>query len=148
MKAFESKIEVRWNDCDPNRHVRHSAYYDYAAHARIRYFAALGFDTKQFSKIQMGPILFKEECTFLKELSLDDTVYIKLSKGPITPDGSRRVIHHEVYNQEGDKCAHLSVHGAWMDLSKRKLTIPPEEMLVTINHLPEGEAFIYQKQNK
>ena len=124
MKTFEKEIEVRWSDVDQNRHVRHSAYYDYGAHIRIRYFNELGFNAQKFAALNIGPVIFKEECSFIRELNPDDTITINLLNGETSKDASRWALYHEIFNTKGEKSAHLKVEGAWIDLSKRKLTIP------------------------
>lgn len=148
MKTVEKEIEVRWQDCDPNRHVRHSAYYDYGAHTRIRYFAAIGLGADKMYALQIGPVLFKEECTFIRELTLEDNLRVNILKGTISPDGSRWVLHHEMFNDKGEKCAHLTVTGAWMDLKLRKLTIPPTELIEAYKQLPEGECYVHKSKNQ
>ena len=148
MPIFEKDIEIRWPDCDPNRHVRHSAYYDYGAHIRIRYFKEYGFDAVTLKRLNIGPILFKEECSFLKEIGIDDTIRINLLKGEISPDASRWVLHHEIFNHKAEKCAHITVKGAWMNLIRRKLTAPPAALAKTFHELPVGEYFTYKKSNE
>ena len=111
MKSFEKTLEVRWSDCDPNRHVTHSKYYDYGAHCRVSFFIESGFNTEKMAELQIGPILFKEECTFIKELKIQDTVRVNILKGEISEDGGRWTVHHEIFNQKGDKCAHITAKG-------------------------------------
>ena len=144
-KAFNHTIEVRWADCDANRHVRHSAYYDYGAHCRVKFLSERGFDTSEMSRLSMGPILFKEECSFLKELHLNEIMTISLLRGKISQDGSKWELHHEIFNASGDKCAHITVQGAWMDLKARKLAAPPSKLGHVFMTLPPGEAYIYKK---
>lgn len=148
MRAFEINLEVRWADADPNRHVRHSAYYDYGAHARIRFFQKHGFTTKKLEELNLGPIIFKEECSFIRELHPDDEIKINLLKGEMNEDGSRWVLHHEIFNQGGEKCAQVSTQGAWIDLSKRKLTIPPKAIADALLNLPIGDFYLYSKSKK
>ncbi len=145
MNSFEKKIEVRWPDCDPNRHVRHSTYYDYGAHSRIRYFSKIGFSAVVMEKLKIGPILFKEECTFIKELSLEDTIVVNLLKGDISTDGKKWVLHHEIFNSKNEKCAHITVFGAWIDLEIRKLTTPPLELANALHELPPGSNYVHKK---
>lgn len=145
MNLNEKRLEVRWADCDANRHVRHSAYYDYGAHSRIRFFSEIGFDSDTMTKQNIGPILFKEECTFLKELREGDSITVRLLKGDIVSDGSRWVLHHEIYNEKQEKCAHISIKGAWMDLVKRKLTTPPADLVKALHDLPVGDYFVYKR---
>jgi len=144
VKKFESSISVRWSDVDANRHVRHSAYYDYGAHARIRFFTESGFDPMALGEMGIGPILFKEECSFIRELKPSDDITINLLKGDIRPDGSRWTLHHEIFSGR-QKSAHITIKGAWMDLKLRKLAVPPPGLAKAIQTLPEGEDFIYKK---
>ena len=148
MNTFEKQIEVRWQDCDPNRHVRHSAYYNYGAHARIRFFTEVGFGAEKMNRLQIGPILFKEECNFIRELSMEETIRVNFLRGAIAENGSRFILHHEIFNSKNEKCAHITVKGAWMDLTLRKLTIPPAALAAAIHQLSVGEAYIYQSKNK
>lgn len=146
QEKFEKTIAVRWSDCDINQHVRHSAYYDYGAHVRIRFFQEYGFAVKAMSQLGIGPILFKEECSFIKEIRPYDTITVNMLRGEISDDASRWVLHHEIFNQKGEKNAHITVKGAWIDLQLRKLTIPPTEFVEAINKLPEGADYFYQKK--
>jgi len=146
MNAFERKIDVRWADCDLNRHVRHSTYYDYGAHNRIRFFSETGFNAEEMNKLNLGPILFKEECTFIKELTLEDTIRVNLLKGEVSENGARWTLHHEIFNSKNEKCAHITIKGAWMDLSIRKLTIPPITLAKAIHKLPIGSHYVHKSK--
>tara|TARA_R110002050_G_scaffold80768_1_gene172734 strand:+ start:48001 stop:48489 length:489 start_codon:yes stop_codon:yes gene_type:complete len=144
MKSFEKTIEVRWSDVDQNRHVRHSAYYDYCAFTRVSFITSTGYDAHQLEKLAIGPILFKEECTFLRELLPDDVVTVNVLKGDMPADGSKWTIHHEIFNKQGKKSAHVTVHGAWIDLKLRKLAVPPLELAKAFYDLPQGEAYVHK----
>ena len=90
-----------------------------------------------------GPILFKEECTFLKEIKIGQSLRLNLKRGTISPDGRKWTLHQEFLNEDGAKLAHLTVQGAWMDLRERKLRVPPESILEGFNKLTEGAEFSY-----
>lgn len=143
--TFEKKIEIRWADCDANRHVRHSAYYDFGAHSRIKFFTEMGFNSANLAQMDLGPILFKEECSFIRELRAEDTIMVNLLKGKVSEDASRWELHHEIYNSQGEKSAHITIKGAWMDLKKRKLTIPPIELASKLHELEQGDYYVYGK---
>lgn len=145
MEKYEKQIEVRWSDVDQNRHVRHSCYYDYGAHVLIRFFAESGFDSKTISALNIGPIIFKEECSFIRELGPDDSITVNLQKGKMNEDASRWVMHHEIFNSKSEKSAHITLTGAWMDLAARKLTVPPKQLAKALHELPEGQEFAYKK---
>ncbi len=143
MNKFEKQIEIRWSDVDQNRHVRHSAYYDFGTHLRVRFLEAKGYDAETMNKLEIGPVLFKEECTFIKELKANDTVMVNILNGTESNRAIKWKFHHEIFNQHGEKCAHVTVQGAWMNLSKRRITKPPKEMLSAIQDLPRGEDYVY-----
>lgn len=128
MEYFKP-IEIRWSDLDPNFHLRHSAYYDFGAYCRIAFMAehALGLDVLAANNI--GPILFREECVFKRELTFGDTVKINLKLTKTTPDFSRWTMVHEIWKNETTLAAIITVDGAWLDTIKRKLAIPPEQFL-------------------
>lgn len=145
---FEKIFEVKWADVDQNRHVRHSAYYDYGAYVRIRFITESGYGAKKSDEIHLGLILFKEECHFIREISPDDKVRVNILKGDINKDGSRWTVYHEIYNQNEEKVAHIKAIGAWMDTSKRKLTIPPADLANAFHKLSTGEDYVYKKTSK
>ena len=146
-ETFEKEIEVRWSDVDQNRHVRHSAYYDYCAFTRVSFITNTGYDASQLEKLAIGPILFKEECTFLRELKPDDVVTVNVLKGDMPEDGSKWIIHHEIFNKAGKKAAHVTVYGAWMEVKLRKLTSPPKDIAEAFNHLLPGKPYVHKSKS-
>ena len=142
---FEKQIEVRWADVDQNRHVRHSAYYDYGAHVRVACLEQAGYDAERMGMEGFGPILIHEECTIIKQIKANETISVNLLHGPLDPNGIKFTLHHEFFNANGEKLAHLSVKGAWMDLRKRKLTAPPDALRKAFAEVEEGAHFVYKK---
>ncbi|QKG52978.1 acyl-CoA thioesterase [Hymenobacter sp. BRD67] len=119
---------VRWAELDPNGHMRHSAYADFAADQRVGWLASLGFDIKRFGELRLGPILFREETKYLKELHGGEQIRVEGRVTAGTPDGSRWTIEHTIYKADGRVAATVTVDGAWLDLDRRKLTVPPAEL--------------------
>lgn len=124
--TFQVSFATKWSDFDPNRHMRHTAYNEYAAEVRIRYFAAQNFSIEEFTKHNIGPILFTEETSFRKEIHLGENITVDLKLSGLSENNERWKITHTVFNEEGKKSAVIKVFGAWIDLSKRKLTQPPK----------------------
>tara|TARA_B100000809_G_C15086620_1_gene511698 strand:+ start:80 stop:523 length:444 start_codon:yes stop_codon:yes gene_type:complete len=145
MKIFEKIIEIKWADVDQNRHVRHSAYYDYGAFVRIKLMSEAGFGAHKMSELNIGPILFKEDCSFIKEVHPDDILRVNILTGSTSEDGSRWTLYHELFNQRNEKVAHIGAVGAWMDTEKRKLTTPPFGLIEAFRNLPAGEEYVYKK---
>ncbi|TMM32275.1 thioesterase [Polaribacter aestuariivivens] len=125
--SFQVTFATKWSDFDPNRHMRHTAYNDYAAEVRVRYFAKYNFSIHEFTKHNLGPILFTEETSFRKEIHLGENITVNLKLQGLSKNNERWKIIHEVFNEAGKLSAIIKVYGAWIDLTKRKLTIPPEE---------------------
>ena len=48
--SFQVTFATKWSDFDPNRHMRHTAYNEYAAEVRVRYFTAQKFSIEEFTK--------------------------------------------------------------------------------------------------
>lgn len=137
--TYEGK--VMWSHLDANMHMRHSAYADFAAQARISILDNVGLDYVAFQKLKVGPILFREELIYLREVNINDilTVTLELTKG--RKDGSRWSMRHEIYRADGVKAAIVNVDGAWIDVVKRKLTTLPEEVVELFSHLPKGPDY-------
>ena len=68
--SYKVSFLTRWSDFDPNNHLRHSAYNDYAAESRVRLFTKYGLSLQEFNKLHIGPVLFQEKTNFLKEIFL------------------------------------------------------------------------------
>jgi len=124
---YNVKFATKWSDFDPNRHMRHTAYNEYAAEVRIRYFSAQKFSIEEFTKHNIGPILFTEETSFRKEIHLGEDITVNLKLSGVSKNIERWKITHEVFNAAGKLAAVIKVYGAWIDLTKRKLTTPPKE---------------------
>ena len=76
MNAFNKKLSIRWADLDPNFHLRHSVYYDFGAEQRVEILEANGLTLKFMQENHLGPVLFREECIFRREIRLGDEVFI------------------------------------------------------------------------
>lgn len=143
--AFIVPLEIRWADLDPNFHVRHSVYYDWGAHARTQFLYAHGLDTQTMQRLQVGPVLFREEAIFRREIHFGDKISIIVRVSKLRRDMSRFSFRHEIVKEDGTLCATLNVDGAWISLETRKLTSPPEKVLNTISHMPTTDDFVWEE---
>ncbi len=138
---FELEFKTRWSDFDPNRHMRHTAYNDYAAEVRVRFFEAHDFHINDFARYHIGPILFKEETSFLKEIHIGENIKADMELISASPGFERWVFRHRIYNQKGQIAAEIKATGAWIDLQKRKLTGLPEEIIEILKKMPQASDF-------
>jgi len=136
--------QVIWAQVDANMHLRHSAYADFAAQARIAMLDTLGLDFATFQKLRVGPILFREELKYLREVGINDSIKIHTFLTKARKDGSRWSFRHEVYRGDGTKAAIILVDGAWIDVVKRKLGALPPELSQLFLNLPKADDFVLE----
>ena len=146
MKEYSKTYEVLWADMDPNRHMRHSIYNDYAAHTRVAMFADYGLSISKIAEVGLGPILFREETRFFKEIHLSETITVKCAVKKMRKDGSRWSFMHTIHKEDESKAAEILVDGAWLDLKRRKVGTPTEQMMSVLNSFPKTEDFEWEKQ--
>ena len=134
-------VHIRWSDLDVNAHLRHSVYYDWGAYCRIDFFFEHGLSTEKMQQLHIGPVLFREECIFRKEIRQGDLVSINLELTKSRKDGSRFSVRHTIYKNNEMVAAILQLDGAWMDTTLRKLTRPPEWVCTIQNRMPKSDDF-------
>jgi len=139
--SFVLPIEVRWADLDPNFHVRHSVYYDYGAYCRIQFFASHQLPAEVLSEQHFGPILFREECIFRREIRFDHKPTIDMHLLKARKDFSRWSINHNIMINGSTLAAIVTVDGAWIDTQKRKLFVPPAAAVAVFESMPKAENF-------
>lgn len=141
MNDFQRPVQLRWSDLDPNFHVRHSVYYDWGAFCRIEFLNHYGLTSGVMQSLGFGPILFREECVFRKEVRSGDELLINLEIIRARRDYSRWSIRHNILKADGTLCALLTVDGAWIDVQKRKLASPPEKVKEVFELMPRAADF-------
>jgi len=134
--VFTCPFEVRWGDIDGNRHVRNTAFSEYATHTRFRLLAAHGFDAARLEALRFGPVMMREETRYRRELHLGDCVTVTVRCSGISPDASHWRVHQEVRRDDGKDAALLTIQGGWIHLDTRKLIVPPAELAAVLLALP------------
>lgn len=141
MDTFSLPIQVRWSDIDQNRHLRHSAYYDYGATVRIACFSQHGLTNQKFEELRIGPILFREEAVFKREIKFEDRVIVNMEVTKATPDFSRWSVRHHFLKEDGTMAAIINLDGAWMDILARKLAVPDIGIQRAFDDFPKSADF-------
>lgn len=145
---FSIPLTIRWADIDANRHLRHSVYYDFAAAMRMNMLNGLGLTSAKLEELQVGPILFREEAVFRREIKLEDNVRLDVHLLKSTEDYSRWALRHHFIKGDGTVATILNVEGAWMDLVKRNLTTPDEFIQSIFAQFPKSPEFELIQLNK
>lgn len=141
MEKYSKPVQIRWADIDQNRHLRHSVYYDYGAMIRIAFLSAHGLTTHKMGELNIGPILFREEVIFRREIKMEDEIEIDVQLVKTTPDFARWSLRHNFTKNDGTLAAILNMDGAWMDIEKRRLTIPNEFVQKIFDDFPKADDF-------
>ena len=141
MQNFSQSIQIRWADIDANRHLRHSVYYDYGATMRMLVLSGGGLTTKKLEEFMIGPVLFREEAIFKREIVLEDEISINVELVKSTADYGRWSLRHHFTKKDGTLAAILNVDGAWIDLAKRKLAVPNEFIQRIFEKFPRSHDF-------
>jgi len=141
MNNFQKNIEVRWSDLDPNFHVVHSRYYDFGAYCRMAFLIENGLSPAFMQQQNIGPILFREECVFKREIVFGDKVTVNVKLDKVTADFGRWTMVHEIYKNEETLAAVITADGAWLNTTIRKLTLPPQVVISLFETAPKTATF-------
>jgi acyl-CoA thioester hydrolase len=146
MNSFEKNIEIRWADLDPNFHVLHSRYYDFGAYCRMAYLVEQGMTPVVMKEHNIGPVLFREECIFKKEITFGDEIKVNFLLARHSHDYGRWSMTHEIWKSHDILAAVINIDGAWIDTIKRKLALPPQILHSVFDNAPRTTDFeVYKK---
>lgn len=142
MSDYNKTFSVLWADLDPNFHMRHTAYNDYAAQVRLAFLSEHGFPLRRLKELNLGPVLFSEKTDFLREVGADDILTVTLKAAGVNSDGRKWKMRHEIFKSDGVKAAIVQVDGAWFSTETRKLVVPPTDLKNLFNQLTKTEDFV------
>lgn len=141
MEKFSRKLQIRWSDIDQNRHMRHSVYYDYGAMVRVDFLSSHGLTSQKMEELRIGPVLFREEAIFKREIRLEDEIEIDFEMVKCSPDFSRWSLRHRFTKKDGTLAAIINIDGAWIDIDKRKLTVVNHFVQDVFDAIPKAHDF-------
>jgi acyl-CoA thioester hydrolase len=118
-------------------------YYDFGAFCRIRFFEDFGLSNARMEELKFGPILFREEAIFRKEIRMGDELTIDLQLTKSRQDFSRWSIRHQLVKNKDTLAATLTVDGAWINTALRKLATPPASLTEVFAKMPRSEDFAW-----
>ncbi len=141
MSNLKLPVSLRWADFDANYHLRHSVYYDFGATARLEFLSKCGLSYELMEAEHFGPILFREEAIFRREVRPGDEIFINLLLTKLRRDFSRYSFRHEITRADGTLCTVMNIDGAWIDTKLRKIMVPPSQVSAVLEALPKSEDF-------
>lgn len=139
--TYAKTFEVRWADLDPNAHMRHSAYADYGAQARVGFLSEHGFGLDQFMNQRIGPVLFREDLKYLREIRPNEIIRVTCEAVGISPNRKHWRIRHRIFRQDGELACVIDCQGAWLDLVARKVIAAPAELEATFSKMPKTDDY-------
>ena len=148
MIKFSKPMQIRWADIDANRHLRHSVYYDFGAAMRMMFLNEGGLTTKKLEELQIGPVIFREEAIFKREILLEDNITMDVELIKATQDFSRWSLRHNIIKGDDILAAIINIDGAWLDMVKRKLAVPNEFIQSIFESFPRSADFEWTVREK
>lgn len=138
---FERMLYAGWGDMDFNGHMRNTAFLDRSADVRMMYFAENGFSMREFERRRVGPVIFRDELEYFRELRLLEPVRVTLVMEGLSEDCGKFRMRNEFFRADGELAARVTSSGAWLDLEKRRLTAPPEDLARVLAQLERAAEF-------
>lgn len=143
MEPIKQTFQVIWADLDPNAHMRHTAYNDYAAQVRVGMFETLGQPLDKLVASGYGPVLFHEDTAFKREVRMNERIEVDCAALAYRNDLKIWKFQHRVFNQNGDLACVIIVTGAFMDLRQRKVVVPPKAIADLLDRIPKADDFFW-----
>ena len=138
---YSKKLYAGWREMDYNAHMGNTAYLDKAVDVRLSFFLENGFPTSELARLNIGPVILKEEIQYFREIRLLQEFTVTLELAGLSPNGHRFTLHNEFFRPDGERCARITTYGGWLDLSRRKLIEPPGEIVAALRRLTRCEDY-------
>ena len=138
---YAKMLYAGWADMDFNSHMRNTAYLDKAADVRQMFLMEHGFPVEEFLRLRIGPVIMKDEVEYFREVGLQQQITVNYALAGQSPDGSRFLLRHEIFRQDGKLSARVTSAGGWLDLTERKLIVPPPALLTAMQSLEKTDDF-------
>jgi len=141
IPPFSVASVAGWADMDANAHMANFAYLTKCVDARMSFFKQHGFPVTEFAKRRIGPVVRRDELEYFREVALLEPITVTLEIAGMAPDGSRFRLRNEVLNGDGKLAARITSEGGWLDLAKRRLIVPPADLLEALSAMPQAVEF-------
>jgi len=141
LEPFKQQFQVIWADLDPNAHMRHTAYNDYAAQVRVGLFDELSLPLAELVASGYGPVLFHEDTTFKREVFMNERITVDCAAVAFRKDLKIWKFRQQVWKQNGELACVIIATGAFMSLKERKVVVPPQKIIDMLEKIPKTEDF-------
>lgn len=138
---FSKKLMAGWGDMDFNSHMRNTAFLDKSGDVRMFFLSEHGFPMSEFMRLNIGPVVMKDEISYFKEVLLLEEITVTLGLAGLAEDGSRWILRSDIIRPDGKLAARVNSTGGWLDLAARKLIAPPPALMATWQALDKSDDF-------
>ncbi len=139
--GFAVSFQAQWSDMDQNGHMRTTAYLAAAENARMQYFASGGFSVAEFARRGIGPVIQNDDLRYRAELRLLQTCSISVQLAGVSDDGARFKMRNTFVGLDGMAACTITSTGGWLDLVRRRLVAPDDDLREMLDTLPRTEDF-------
>jgi acyl-CoA thioester hydrolase len=139
---YAKTLYAGWADMDFNSHMKNTAYLDKTADVRQMYLIEHGFPVDEFLRLGIGPVVKKDEVEYFREVHLQEKITVTYALAGHAVDGSRFLLRHEIFRQDGELSARVTSAGGRLSLTGRKLIAPPPALLSAMNSLERTDDFV------
>lgn len=126
---YKKEITIRWSEIDSNLHLTSSAYVKYITDTRMDFFEENGFGLIEMKENNIGPVVLSEKCYYFKEIHPKEKIVVGLTISGMTEDKSFIKLEQRIFNKEGKNCFLSFTLISFIDLTLRKIAIPPIELV-------------------
>jgi acyl-CoA thioester hydrolase len=138
---FTKTYDVRWYDVDGVRHIRPSAFIDFAADSRFAALteAGLGSDWEQRWGVTLSAR--RDEIAYHSELRYGDKVNVETRVSGLSPDASGWRFDHELRRSDDLLCAVIRCTGTFVAPGIDQTTAPPPLVATALRGLARTADF-------
>lgn len=119
---FSYQLLIREQHLDSYGHVNNATYVSLFEEARWEMSTQRGYGYNKIQESGKGPIILEISLKFLKEITLRETVTIKLES--VVQDRKITRLQQVMYKENGDVGCQLDLVVGFFDLKTRKLIMP------------------------
>ncbi|MGA2642671.1 MAG: acyl-CoA thioesterase [Spirochaetia bacterium] len=140
-EAFSVEYRVKWDDLDPNMHLRGAVLVDYAVNTQFALLEHLGFKHARLAELGYDPIMIRMEARYHHEATYNEVIKDFPVILAASPDWSRWKIRHSYTKNDGEKVGRVVLEGTWLNWKTRQAVAPSADVAEALSRLPRATGF-------
>lgn len=140
-ERYRPAFVVRWADLDSNAHMANTAYLDVCVDVRFGWFERCGIGAREIGKLKIGPVVKRDEVVYHRELHFLQKFTVDIALAGISDDASHFSFRNSFFRDDDKLAATVTSTGGWLDLTTRRLIVPPAAISEALLALPRTSDF-------